>query len=361
MTRTTWMASALLVFALACKKEAPPGAEAPPPAPSMAEASKAPEPAKSASAAGEALAKRYLECWGFFSAKDWASFQTCYAPDIVSDFVDSGMPPATSWAQIQEMHNLPLATAFPDARGEVELTLINGRNGLTIALVTGTQTGPLRTPAGDVPPTGKKIGLQVAHTVEFDSAGKAVDKEWHYQDLGTMLAQLGLSPAPARPAADKPWPTRETVVATGDAGEQKRIDVVNQAIELFNKHDAKGMGALLAPDLVWSEIGVPVDWNHDQAIAAHDELFHGFSDLRIAPDTTWAAGEWVVQRGNFSGTNDGDVASMGLKKTGKKLSIGFLQLWKVNADGKISGSWGFWNSAAFAMQLGLVPPPAAHK
>jgi predicted ester cyclase len=123
------------------------------------------------------------------------------------------------------------------------------------------------------------------------------------------------------------------------------------------------MGVLLAPDLVWSEIGVPVDWNHDQAIQAHDDLFKGFSDLHIAADATWAAGPWVVQRGTYSGTNDGDVAAMGLKKTGKKLSIGFLQLWKVNPDGLISGSWGFWNSAAFAMQLGLVPPPAppAHK
>ena len=42
-------------------------------------------------------------------------------------------------------------------------------------------------------------------------------------------------------------------------------------------------------------------------------------------------------------------------QAGKKMSIGFLQLFKLK-DGKLTRSWGFWNSAAFATQLGLMPP-----
>jgi predicted ester cyclase len=342
MTRSsasTWLVSVFLVASLGCKKQEATPTE---PAPSVAAPAPAPAPA---APTGAAIAQRYVDCWGFLSAKDWASFQTCYAPGIVSDFVDSGMPPVSSWDDIQKLHNLPLATAFPDAKGTVELTLVNGSRAVTIALLTGTQTGPLVGPGGTIPPTGKRIGVRVAHAVEWAPDGKAVVKEQYYQDMGQMLAQLGVSPAPARPAVTEPWKA-ETVIASDAATEKRNLDVVNQAITLFNQHE-----------LVWAESGVPVDWNHDAAIAAHDDLFKGFSDLKIEVADSLAAGAWVVQKGQFIGTNDGDVASMGLKKTGKKLSIGFLQLWKVNPDGKIAGSWGFWNSAAFAMQLGLGGPP----
>ena len=53
---------------------------------------------------------------------------------------------------------------------------------------------------------------------------------------------------------------------------------------------------------------------------------------------------------------------MGIKKpTGKDMSLTFLQLWKLDKDGKITNSWGYWNSMKFAGDLGMLPPPAAAK
>ena len=131
--------------------------------------------------------------------------------------------------------------------------------------------------------------------------------------------------------------------------------------DAFNKHDPKALGDLFADDLVWSETGIPKDWNKKEAIAAHAGLFKGFSDLKMTQASLWGAGDYVVFQGTFAGTNNGDLPDMGIKKTGKPLSIGFLQLYKFNKDGKLSRSWGFWNSAAFAMQLGLVKPPSDGK
>jgi predicted ester cyclase len=315
------------------------------------------KPAAPAMPTGEELAKRYQDCWGYFNAKDYDNFKTCYAPGVVSDFVDSGMPPATGWDEVHAKHDAPIDEALPDRKGTVELTLINGSNGVTIALFTGTHTGTFKTPAGDIPATNKKVGLQVAHAVHF-ADGKSVDKEWYFQDAGTMLAQLGVSKAPARPASDKPWPTSETVIAKDDDTEKRNLENTKKLNDIFNKHDMKAFAEMLGDGLVWSEIGVPMDWDKKTAITAHEDMMKGFSDLSITTTTMWAAGDYVVMTGIFAGTNDGDVKAMGLKKTGKKVSLDYLQLYKWDKDGKLVGSWGFWNSAAFAMQLGLAPPPA---
>lgn len=363
----------LLTSLVACKKKGEETPPAPPPpaggsGSAMAGSGSGSAAAGSGSAAaakpvtGDDLAKRYVECWGFLNAKDMDKFKTCYAPNIESDFVDSGMPAAKSWDEILAMHNKPFLDAFPDFKGQVEVTLINGKNGATFGLITGKHTGPLKTPMGEIPPTNKNIGLQVAHVVHFADDGKSVDKEQFFEDMGEMMGQLGLSKAPARPATDKPWHDNEIVVAKDDATEKRNLENTQKGLEAFNKHDTKSMNDAFADDLVWSEIGVPKDWNKKEAIANHEALFKGFSNLKITPAAMWAAGDYVVATGTFAGKNDGPVADMGIKKpTNKEMSLTFCQLFKYNKDGKLVGSWGYWNSMKFAMDLGMMPPPAAPK
>ncbi|HEV8245699.1 MAG TPA: ester cyclase, partial [Polyangiaceae bacterium] len=81
-------------------------------------------------------------------------------------------------------------------------------------------------------------------------------------------------------------------------------------------------------------------------------------DVKLTVDKSWAAGDYLVSEGTFSGTNDGDIPSMKVKKTGKKVSARFLEVDKIQG-GKFKNQWIFDNGMAFAMQLGLVPPPGA--
>ena len=61
--------------------------------------------------------------------------------------------------------------------------------------LTATHSGTLRTPGGDVPPTGRTITLLSAHLIRARD-GKLVS--WHsYWDQMAMLAALGVMPAPA--------------------------------------------------------------------------------------------------------------------------------------------------------------------
>ena len=86
--------------------------------------------------------------------------------------------------------------------------------------------------------------------------------------------------------------------------------------------------------------------------ASLKELFTSFPDVKITPVTMWAAGDYVVVTGTFEGTNLGDIPSMGVKKTGKKMSAHFFELFKLE-NSLTRHDWLFYNGAAIAAQLGL--------
>jgi steroid delta-isomerase-like uncharacterized protein len=85
--------------------------------------------------------------------------------------------------------------AFPDLGHRVVDYVESGD---TIALelrVTGTHTGTLRTPGGDIPPTGKRV---IWESVDYIKVDGDTITSWHtYLDQAAFLAQLGLMPAPA--------------------------------------------------------------------------------------------------------------------------------------------------------------------
>jgi steroid delta-isomerase-like uncharacterized protein len=83
--------------------------------------------------------------------------------------------------------------AFPDLRHEITDYAEEGTRAAFTLRITGTHTGTMRTPKGDVPATGKRIDFRVADIVAFGSDGKAVT--WNaYFDMVVMLQQLGLAP-----------------------------------------------------------------------------------------------------------------------------------------------------------------------
>jgi steroid delta-isomerase-like uncharacterized protein len=91
-------------------------------------------------------------------------------------------------------------TAFPDGH----LTCVNqvaiGNKAATEIVLTATHSGPLSTPNGPVPPTGKRINVRfvAVHQIEDGMASS----ERVYFDQLEMLMQLGLMPAPGE--ADAP-------------------------------------------------------------------------------------------------------------------------------------------------------------
>jgi ketosteroid isomerase-like protein len=85
--------------------------------------------------------------------------------------------------------------AFPDAH--VELTGVHIVDDVAVeeGAFTGTHHGALRTPDGEIPPTGRPVRVDYIHVLRFRD-GKHVSFHLMFDRLA-MLEQLGLVPAAA--------------------------------------------------------------------------------------------------------------------------------------------------------------------
>jgi ketosteroid isomerase-like protein len=84
--------------------------------------------------------------------------------------------------------------AFPDGRIHGDRYVESGDLVVVEGRFTGTNTGPLDTPAGQVPATGRTLILPFADLFRV-ADGKIAEHRVYFDSLG-MLAQLGLMPEP---------------------------------------------------------------------------------------------------------------------------------------------------------------------
>ena len=85
-------------------------------------------------------------------------------------------------------------TAFPDVRHTLESVYEDGDTIIIELTFAGTHAGPLRTPDGEIAPTGKRIQMRQAQLVQLRD-GKAISFR-SYFDRMEMMAQLGLAGPP---------------------------------------------------------------------------------------------------------------------------------------------------------------------
>jgi predicted ester cyclase len=311
-----------------------------------------PTPAAPPVKTAEERAQFYKDCWNHFNDQAWDQFGTCYAENAVSESIDSDPASFNGRQDIIARGKLE-ATGFPDRRGEVRLMLVNGERLASIALYSGTNTGPL--PPGpdgkSAPATKKPIGLLMAHTAELDPTGARVVRDAAYFEESTLAAQLGLSKQKLRSAEKPSGASTVTVIARNDDTERTNQAAARSMFEALNKHDLDAVGKLMASDYKLVEVAQPKDMDKKAGLASTKEAFAGFPDLSITPSALWAAGDYVVVAGTFAGTNTGDAPSMGLRKTGKKVTLRFLEVLRFE-KGLIKDDWIFYNGAAIARQLG---------
>jgi predicted ester cyclase len=82
-------------------------------------------------------------------------------------------------------------TGFPDYRLEAGPIISEGKSVAYSWVFRGTNTGPLRTDAGELPPTGKAVEVTLLGTAECD--GERLDQLFMVWDQLLMMQQLGLA------------------------------------------------------------------------------------------------------------------------------------------------------------------------
>jgi steroid delta-isomerase-like uncharacterized protein len=123
-----------------------------------------------------------------FNEKNWDAVRASITSDFVYDEV-------ATHRRVQGVDQvIPLwqgwATAFPDAKCTFDRALPG--DGTVVLELTwkGTHKGPLPTPQGPIPATGKRIDIRACFVTEI--AGDKAKMQRHYFDMATMLQQLGV-------------------------------------------------------------------------------------------------------------------------------------------------------------------------
>lgn len=129
-----------------------------------------------------------LAVYSGFNAQDWTGLLDLVTEDFELEDVALGM----SWHGKEGWREWLAAwtVSLPDAMTHVDSITIQGDRVVTEHTGGGTHTGPLQTPGGTIPATGKSVQLRFAEVFEMrDGKIKTMRAYW---DTGTLMRQLGL-------------------------------------------------------------------------------------------------------------------------------------------------------------------------
>lgn len=126
-----------------------------------------------------------------FNAGDWPQVRAPLAPNLV--YEETGTQRRTQSAD-EYLHLLQgWKQAFPDAEGTLRNVVSGGNTVVHEITWTGTHTGPMLTPGGTLPASGKSIKVQASSWYTFQ--GDTIKEIHHHLDVLSMLQQLGALPA----------------------------------------------------------------------------------------------------------------------------------------------------------------------
>ncbi|HEY7028898.1 MAG TPA: ester cyclase [Gemmatimonadales bacterium] len=124
-----------------------------------------------------------------FNNKNWDKVKASITADFLYDEV------ATSRKAKGAEETIALwkgwAEAFPDSKATFHGAQASGNTVVLEVTWKGTHKGPLHTPKGAIPATGKTIDIRACAIVEV--AGEKAKEQRHYFDMATLLQQLGLT------------------------------------------------------------------------------------------------------------------------------------------------------------------------
>jgi predicted ester cyclase len=134
-----------------------------------------------------ALGVRGIEA---FNAAEWDALREICSPDLI--YTETGTALRLEGLDACDGAWRAWRTAMPDLRGTVLRTLEEGDTAALEIAWSGTQTGPLATPDGEIPPTGRRIRITSTQWITTRDGRTAAIA--HHLDVMGILAQLGALP-----------------------------------------------------------------------------------------------------------------------------------------------------------------------
>jgi steroid delta-isomerase-like uncharacterized protein len=290
------------------------------------------------------------QCWAAFGSWDKEKLRGCYTANVDVATVD-GIPPSSMKTPDEVVKQAgSFRNAFADFKVDLDLVLVNGKEAVALALVSGTHKGD----SLGFPPTGKQMSVLYAQVTHHDDQGR-IERQRDYVDQATILHQLGVQESEVAPPKEEPWPAPVRVTARNDEAEKKNVELFKASFAARMKGDFAKSSDLYADDAVLRYVPVKSSYmgKAEIASAAQDEASQN-ADRKGQVREAWAAGNWVIARTTVSGTIAKPVAGM-MKTKGKKWRENALELLEF-ADGKVKRHLILANSLKFAVDIGLITP-----
>lgn len=139
----------------------------------------------------EMVSEGYLEAFNRHDVDAAAAF---YADDCVVE--DPYYPEPLRGRAAVRKDMVTFIRAFPDIRLDSIQRFEKGDLASEEVRMTGNNTGPLDSPMGEIPPTGKRFDAKGVVVVRLNDQG-LIAEERRYYDTNTLLRQLELIPEPA--------------------------------------------------------------------------------------------------------------------------------------------------------------------
>ena len=120
---------------------------------------------------------------------DAAAVARLYTEDAV--MIMSGEPEPIRGRKAIEENQAAFLRAMPDFKVEFTLILISGDHITFEGVSRGTFTGPLATPEGEIPPTGRSVAIKFVFIAKVTQEG-LIEEDRTYLDTAEYMRQLGL-------------------------------------------------------------------------------------------------------------------------------------------------------------------------
>ena len=128
-----------------------------------------------------------------FNANDWNRFRALHTEGVVEEELATGRRIEGIDDLLELNHGWK--QAFPDASGQVTNAFESGDMAVLEITWSGTQSGPLEMPDGELPASNKHVEVRACQVFRVD--GDRIAATRHYFDMATLLQQVGAMEAAA--------------------------------------------------------------------------------------------------------------------------------------------------------------------
>jgi ketosteroid isomerase-like protein len=215
---------------------------------------------------------------------------------------------------------------------------------------------------GTSEPGKKPYGYVGATLFWFNAEGRVTEDATYFDEL-TMEVQLGTAdkaaskievrPLRAVPAFSATW---EQHRARETPEEAKLVAVRDHLYSKLTASSEKDFLDLMTDDIELVAYDEAKDAKGKKAIA---EVFGGwkvmFSDIKVEAEHSWACEDYAIFEGTFSGKHTGPWGPIAATK--KDFSNHFVDVTRINKDGKVDRMWTYANNAELIEQLVGKPDP----